>query len=236
MSITTSYGVGEITAGENHTLIRPRLGGVGKRAVIYSHGANRPALDGVSPGYADIPRYIGEFYPTIYPDMGGLYNWGNDTAISRLSAVRTFMGNKGYAIDKVVLTAGSMGAAAVCNWARQNLSLVACLALFVPSVDIEDIRANNRSGTQAGIEAAYINNAGWQTARPTHNPVEYAAQLASIPTRIWYSTDDPIVMPSTVAAFAAAHGNATVTSLGAIGHDVSSLNYADMMTWLRKYA
>lgn len=237
MSITTQYGVG-VVASEAHCLIRPRKNWVGKRAVVYCHGANRTAKDGVGGsgvGYADIPRYLGEDLPVIYADLGGLYTWGNGTARGKLDAVRTWMTSVGALTDQIILVGASMGAALACNWARVNPTLVKALALFIPAVDVEDIRANNRSGLQAGIETAWTDNTAWQAARATNNPVEYAASLSAIPSRVWYSTDDPICLPAKAQAFAAAAGS-TLTSLGAVGHDVTGLDITDIRNWINERA
>lgn len=234
MSITTQYTVGGAAVGEQQTLLRPRRNWQGRRAVVWCHGANRSGIDGVSTGYADVPRAIAEDFPVLYSDLGGLYTWGNDLSQTRINDARTWMAAQGAFTDKVILAAGSMGAAAACNFARTYPGFVHGLALFIPAVDVEAIRAGNRLGTAASIEAAYTNLAGWTAARPTHNPIEYAATaLSTFPIRIWYSSDDPVCLPSEVEAFATAVG-AELTSVGASGHDVAGIDLIQVRDWIKR--
>jgi pimeloyl-ACP methyl ester carboxylesterase len=156
--------------------------------------------------------------PVFAGDHAGTATWGNDASITAVNDGVTWAGaNLGLTTPLALLTI-SMGTMEALNWARQHLASVACAALIIPCVDAEDVRVNNRGGYASSITTAYTDLPGWTAARPTHNPVEYAAALASIPIRIWYATDDPICVPATITAFAAAHGNTTLTSLGAVGH------------------
>lgn len=235
MTIQTRYGTSIYVAGESHTLILPRLAS-SLRGAIFGHGANRPASDGAnrSAPYGIIPRNMAEDRMVIYPDLGGLYNWGNDTSISRVGSARTYLISEGAPSDKIILVGASMGAVAVCNWARQNPTLVQSLILFIPAVDVEDLRANNRDGVQASIETAYTNNAGWQAARTTHNPIEYAAaDLAGkgFDIKVYYSSNDPVCLPVLVESFIALVG-AESHNLGAVGHDVTGLDLAEVRTWI----
>lgn len=235
MPLVTSYGVGQYAAGEAHCLLRPRKYIGAKRAVIWCHGANRTAVDGVATGYADIPRALAEDFPVLYADLGGPYTFGNAASQARLSDARTYMGALGFTTDQIILAGGSMGGALACNWARANPTLVRALLLFIPVVNIEDVRANNRNGLQANIEAAYTDNATWQTLRPTYNPVEYAASLASIPTRVWFSTNDDVCLPAQAAAFIKDSVSPAV-SLGPVGHDVAGINLADVRSYAASFA
>lgn len=173
-------------------------------------------------------------YPVVAGDFGdtptrpgktdGPGVWGSDAAIAKLTLYKTFLqGALGAKAGKIGLLYGSHGCALAYSWAKANPTLVYCLAGGIGACDVEDIRANNRNSYQASIETAYTNNAGWQAARATHNPVEVAASL-SIPQLDYYSTDDPICVPSTHAALLAAAGaNMTQRSLGAVGHAFTGL-------------
>lgn len=171
--------------------------------------------------------------PVASGDYSSPAHWGNDAAIASMPAVLNALaavaGPAG--VGRVRLIAVSIGAALALNWARQNPTRVAAIALLTPAVDVEDIRANNRAASAAEIEAAYGGAAAWQTARPTHNPVEYAAALTDIPIAVWRSGDDPTCVPARVDAFAAAAG-ADVHDLGNVGHSAGTLNGDDVADFL----
>lgn len=177
------------------------------------------------------PVLCGDFgdTPTAPLKTDGPGVWGNDASQTKLATYKAFLQNAnniGAKAGKIGLLYGSHGCALAYNYTLANPTQVSLLAGGIGTCDVEDIRANNRgggSGLQASIEAAYTNNATWQTARPTHNPVEFASTLA-IPQLDYYSTDDPISTPATHAALLAASGtNLTQRSLGAIGHSFSGL-------------
>lgn len=233
----TSYAVSRYAASEADCLITPRVPWAGTRGVIYCHGANRTATDGTMSGYADIPRAVGADFPVSYADLGGLYTFGNATSQARLGDAKTYIQAAGAMSGKVILMGGSMGAALACNYARANPTLVQALALFIPSVDMEDIRANNRASLQANIETAYTNNAGWQAVRSTHNPVEYAHVFRhlGIPLKVWYSTSDPTCIPARTSAFIDA-AQCESHSLGPVGHDVTGIDLDDVRNWVRSHA
>lgn len=163
--------------------------------------------------YGDTPTQVGKV------DGAGI--WGNDAAVAKVMTHVAWAQDAtklGAKTGKFGLLYGSHGMALAYAVAAAYPTQVQLIAGAIGTADVEDIRANNRNGYQASIEAAYTNNAGWQAARATHNPVEVAASL-SIPQLDYYSTDDPICVASTHAALAAAAGsNMTQRSLGAVGH------------------
>lgn len=236
MAVWTSYGDGQYRASEAHVAYLPRLWKSGGRLCLQAlHHAGTVDLL-LTDTYDDEPRAIAERGTAVIAGDNGATSstrWGNSDSDTSVDALRSYAGTAFGATTTTVAALGtSMGAATILNWARTHLSSVTRIALVVPAVDIEDIRANNRQSAQASIETAYTNNATWQATRSTRNPVEYAAELAAIPIRIWHSTDDPVCVPSTITAFAAAHGNTTVSSLGAVGHDGTSLDEHAMADWL----
>ena len=115
------------------------------------------------------------------------------------------------------------------------MASVAAIALITPVVDVDDIHDNNRNGYAAEIEARYGGLAAFDAALPTHNPVAFAGQLAGIPIKVWISSNDPVVIPATVDAFAAGSG-AAVASLGAVGHTAGALDGADVASFLLPHA
>lgn len=173
--------------------------------------------------------------PLFTADFTGDH-WGNDASIATVASARTAMNAQlGPRTDKVLLAGISMGALLALNWARQNLASVAAVALVTPAVSLQDIHDNNRGGYAAEIEAAYDGLAAYTAALPTHNPVEYAAELEGVPIEVWRSTTDTICTQATVDAFAATTG-AEVHSLGAVGHTAGALDGQDIANFLLEHA
>lgn len=199
---------------------------------IYCPGKSAGGINLIGSGFAYSLARRG--YPVVCGDFGdtptklnggdGPGVWGNDAAVTKLGTYKTFLqGALGAKAGKIGLLYGSHGCALAYAYAAANPTHVQLIAGAIGTCDVEDIRANNRNSYQASIEAAYTNNAGWQAARATHNPVEVAASL-SIPQLDYYAPDDAICVASTHAALLAAAGsNMTQVSLGAVGHTFTGL-------------
>lgn len=240
----TSYGVGQYRAGEAHALFRPRMYAPGSKAgVIHCHGYSADYTGLTSQylyQYSDEPTALAKLgFPSIAADLGLTPgNFGNAVADAAMDNALTYLRGAGLAhpAKKIGLVGGSMGCTTALNWTRTHKASVAAVALLIPAVDVEDLRANNRGpGLQAPIEAAYGGNAGWQAARPQRNPIEFAAEIQDIPIHIWYSSDDTVILPDRIMAFAAAHGNTEVTSMGPVGHTAFVLDGMDLAWWLEGY-
>lgn len=185
-----------------------------------------PARELARRGYPVISGDCGDT-PTGWGRTDGPGVWGKDASMTLLDSYKTYLqGTLGAKTGKIGILYGSHGCALAYNWARANPTAVYCIAGAIGTCDVEDIRANNRNSFQASIEAAYTNNATWQAARATHNPVEYVSSL-SIPQLDYYSTDDAVADNGSHAdhdAFKTAAGaNMTQRSLGAIGHNTGGL-------------
>lgn len=171
----------------------------------------------ISGDFTDIPTGLGK--------VDGPGAWGKDAALTAMGTYKTFLqGALGAMAGKIGLLYGSHGCAAAYGYAAANPASVSLIAGVCGTVDVEDIRANNRNGFQAEIESRYVNNAGWQAARPTHNPVEIAASL-TVPQLDYYADDDPICVLSTHQALGTAAGShITQVSMGTHGHNYAGLD------------
>lgn len=210
--------------------------------ILHAHGWNPGGsnnavqfLPGGSLGDT-ITRLANYGFANLGGDLGGDSTWGNPTGVTAVGTYLTAIrANYAHATKKIGLVGYSMGSMNVLNYARANLANIGAICLQIPVVNGEDVRSNNRAGAQAAFELAWVNNAGWQAARATSNPVEYAAQLSSIPILIYYSTNDPTAIPAEIMAFAATHGNCVLVSLGAIGHALTGLNPTLAAEFFTKY-
>lgn len=254
--ICQTRGVGQFGASLRHNIWFHRLDPLtpnAKTGVAFAHGflgnADYPTewFDTTPPDFDNdvkakelAQRIAMQQIPAIATDLGAS-TWGNDTVIASYGSTVTFLNSRtGARTDRVMLLGMSMGALTVLNWAVANISKVAAIGLLLPCVDLADIHDNNRGGFQAAVEGAYGGLSGYTAAEPTHNPANFTATLSSVPIRIWYSTDDPICVPSVVTAFGSAVG-ATMTSLGAVSHSWQSLALAnfdaqDAAEWFAQYA
>ncbi len=171
--------------------------------------------------------------PTKWGGGNGPGVWGNDTSLSRGNEVIAWTEtNLGTDPTKLILMGGSHGGITSAVLGRDNHDKLIGIAWAIPTVDVEDIRANNRNGYQTSIETAYTNNATWQAARPTHNPVEIADDLAGVPIYNTYGTTDTICLESTQDAFATAHGNTTSVPMAGVGHSTASVDWTTMVDWI----
>lgn len=203
--------------GESNLALLPKnyIADGTKRGIIFCHGAGVTelyAIDQSSPNMAALLRAIVAVgYPVLAPLCAG-NNWANDSGIARVSLAKTYLqGTLGAKSGKVILIGNSMGGCLSYAWARANLTSVACIVGILPVSDLNDIVTNNRGGLGAQATAAYSGGYSEATYGATHNPVDFAGQLSGLPIQAWSASDDTIVVPSTVAAFAAGVGSSVET-------------------------
>jgi hypothetical protein len=190
--------------------------------LCHGHGATSTAYYTSS---STTTRDIG--YVGIAPDCGGATNWGNDASQTALTNAFTYLttGILGCKTDKIVLNCGSMGALAGLRWAKDNPTKVAAILLSIPATSLVDLHDNNRGGyaaemeTAHGVSGTYAGNATIIGKDPAQNTSAIAA--IGCPIRLYYSTDDPICVPSATTTFGAAVG-AEMISMGAQGHATGS--------------
>lgn len=166
------------------------------------------------------------------PTGPGLY--GNDTLLSHVDAGWDLLKTTyGCRIDKLLITAWSRGFADASNWARANPTKIAAIVTSAPVINADQIHDDDIAGQKAIIESAYGGLAGWDAAEPTRNPWRFAEQLAHVPQKIWYSTDDPICLPAWTIDWATRSG-AELISNGPIGH-TTALAGGDALAFFRRY-
>lgn len=236
-------GKGTFVTGEYGYMYRPRIWEPGGPVALYCAGFSQGAwnlrfwfawarlcqlgIPILSTDCGDIPTALGGSSAT---GNGGPGSWGNDTAMTSLTALHTYATSKMGGATKVILMGGSQGGAHATRWAAANPTKVACVALGIGAVDIEDIRANNRNGYQASVEAAHGLAAG-QSVPAGRSGVSVAPSL-TVPVLDYYSDDDPICVAATHAAFAAANPTMIDSrSFGAQGHTLTSYPYSTVIDW-----
>lgn len=215
----------------------PSMGGV-----QYVHGAGSDATYALSPTGNQAARTlkISSRYPGIIGDIGGPASWGNDTSITRTGGYLARLAARAGSSADYALVGSSMGGIISLNYAAQAVRKPKCLAFIIPVINIEDIRANNRSGYAADINAAYGGAYNEATSGATHNPYTYRASnaLMGIPMLMFYGLTDALCLPQYTEAFAAADPtNRTLVPLQS-GHDFNSYNAVDnerMLSFITQY-
>lgn len=218
---TTRYDT--VTLGEPGVLITPHRPDPVLPGVVYVHGSNDDATYPIrdSGSITGLMRRLTERgHRGVSGDFAGKFTWANPANQAAIThAADVLMGVGG----RVVLVAGSMGAAAALVWATHHRARVACVVAHLPVCDIDDIHAANRWGVAPAIDAAYTG--GWSQAvyGADHNPVTLAqaGALTGLPILLHVAELDDIALAERAAALAAAVGpTAQVRLIPGGGHDV----------------
>lgn len=204
-----------------------------QRGIIFCHGyAANSTTPYFVPATDNAITVAQEGRAVLFTDMDGVQHWGRTAARDRLTDSRTFMLSQYSLNTKVDLYAISMGTLPCLRWARENPTLVNKIALFIPVLDLGYVHDNNVNGVTGSIESAYGGLSAYQAALSTVSPVlQSATAWSGIPIKVWRATNDPFIPMATADAWAASVG-ATVSSLGAVGHDYSAINSAEIAAWL----
>lgn len=212
--VTSSRRSGAVASSVEHLLMVPSgfAGDGTKMGIVYLHGAtgtSRQMVDGVS--QAGLKALLLAVAQAGYPVLGVSTGdtWGNDTAMTRIDAAKTYLQTTvGAKAGSIAVMGGSMGGANVLNWCKRNLASVACAVGLVPVSDISDIHTNNRGSLASNINGAY--SGGWSEATygAARNPVTFAAagDLAGLKYQAWAGASDSICLKATVQS--------VVTSIG----------------------
>lgn len=220
-------------SSEGYTLLMNRLTERNGSApgAIFCHGATADHASVVfHPPAVELAR---RGFIVMGIDAGGVHTWGNDASLAKVTSARTWLQSTGLAAPgPVILLGGSMGSIVALNWARANPTLVYCLELALPIVNVENVRAADRLGFASDIEAAYGGLTAWNNARPTHDPVSYANQLDDIPIRLDSSLTDTVGLPAETEAFASIVSLADVVYFGSSGHTYTGFSGVDSVDWI----
>lgn len=232
-------------AGEVYTALVHRLAPIieppTRPGVVFLPGGGEPGSYLREPArWGGAPPQIAEAGFPCISITNSVGRWGND-AMSALGGtidvlVAYAVAHWGFPNAPVHLMGFSMGGINAANWSRWQPAKVRSRTFFCPGVNLPHIYADLPQ-FDAAIDAAYVDHAGYLAALPTHDPTT-AANLAAdaalkIPTRVYSSTDDPLVRPADQSAYAVGIG-AQEISMGAVGHTAptGSVNVADVLAFL----
>lgn len=227
---SSSFNVGTVYASEQVIDITPKFPYASvMKGVSYVHGAGSNADYCLSTLGNQAARTftVSTRYPAIAGDNGGQSTWGNDLSITRLGGNLTRLQARSDVHDSdYALVGDSMGGIVSLNYAAQATVKPKAIVMVIPVINPEDIRANNRSGYAASINAAYGGAYNEATMGATKNPytMRSAAKLAGIPMLIFYGLTDTLCLPTFTQQFGAADpSKRTLVSLPT-GHDFDTYN------------
>jgi pimeloyl-ACP methyl ester carboxylesterase len=211
-----------------------------KYPVVFGHGFGGKAGD-ICPGVGNfaVPTVLAWLaqcgWPVFFPDLGG-DQWGNTTGQSRFADCVSYAVSAWGAKSGGVIAAGySQGGLNALAYTRANPSTVKALFAFNPACNLQDGVTNNRDGAAASINAAFTGGAYSEVRDgPTSSPVDFASQLAGIPTLICHATDDTLALPQYTSQVIAAIGSVTERT-GTGGHGETFLATIDsygVSSWL----
>ena len=234
-------GKGRYLAGEEDVLWKPRKCAAAGTfpGIIYCHGASSVALDSVDStiGYLPLVDKLSNQaeYLVHFADIDGT-GWGRDATMTAITAAYNWLvdSTKGAAkTGKVALIGASMGALNAVNWAYRNPTLVSCIALIIPAIDLQDIYVNDRGpGLQATISSV------WGGAPPysTRSPLLLASSLAGIPTHVWAASggSDPVTpsFATNTTFCTSVGGDSKVHDMGAVGHTVGAVSTDEVLSFI----
>jgi pimeloyl-ACP methyl ester carboxylesterase len=237
--VIRTFGVGRYATGEADMVCRSRSATTGQQAVLRLGGRGTTGAVAALQSGAEQSLMVERGFLVMEADWSSATHWGNPTSQARVATAKTYVQAAPYSAKagKVCLYGRSMGGLLAVLYALANPSAVQAMALVHPAVGLIDIHDNNRGGYATEIETAYGGGAGWNAAKASHDALSRTLEYAAlgIPTKVWYSPDDPIVVASVVTAWADAI-DAELVDMGAIGHSASASMPAEVATFLAAHA
>ena len=236
--IATQLREGSIYGGEQCIDITPKYPYAAEMAgVSYVHGAGSRADYCLSRTGEQGARtnVVSSVFPGVAGDNGGTHTWGNDVSIARLGGYLQRLNGRADTNGDYALIGDSMGGLISLVYAAQATVKPKAIVMVIPVINPEDIRANNRAGYAASINAAYGGFYNEATLGATKNPhtMRAAAKLAGIPMLIFYGLTDTLCLPQWVEEFAAADPDYRELVALPSGHDFDSYNAVDHQQVLR---
>lgn len=207
--------------------------------VLLGHGSNGDSIySQAEEPVLDSTRLLADSrYVVAVGDLGSTTHWGNDTAVTRVGQLKSFV--QGSSVLPVQAKAGgvfifakSMGTLAALNFARANPTLVKAIASVWPCIDLNDMYVNNRGGFASEISTVYGG------APPSSkNPAANTSELAGIPILLMPTSGDTVTPKAQSDALKTAlPSTVTVTQIGTGDHGTqTSFSMADVISFFASH-
>lgn len=198
------------------------------RGIVFCHGSGGLAVDAFLISRLMLNE-LGRTATVHVGDLGG-QTWGNDTVVTRIDQAFDLLENT-YGCTDLAVVGASMGGLNALNYIVRHSERLECAALLIPATDIASLRANPWITVRwPEIDAIY---GGDYTG---HNPVDFADDIdPDFPMKVWWSDNDPLVYPYTIANFLAARPQTESLNMGSVSHDVPIAFNADIRRWLDRH-
>lgn len=229
MGSRRSWGISRYHASERDVVITHVDYAFGGPLVIVAHGFFGDATSYAPPEVRrDLDILAAMGCVVIVSDLGGGNTWGLDSVVDpttgRIAELRAYAAaDWGADITRMGLIGDSMGAMNILGYMWRAPSNVQAAVLRLPVVAADLLHDRDPAGLGAGIDAAYGSSANWEADKANRDPLANAEKLAVVAPdiRIYYSANDPTVLPSDITAFVAATGMTSLqtVSLGDVAHD-----------------
>jgi len=235
-------GLGRYFTGEADFVLTASTYSTGGPLVIVCHGAGQtPANYAPLSANADLKMLADSGCVVVVPELAGINTWGLDSVVhpttGRIAAVRTWAAGAPYFADvtRMALIGDSMGGQNAILYHRLAPANVKCTVLRAPVVAADALHDREPAGLGLLMNIAYGSGAAWEAAVPTKDP-SHANQTAVIAgfadnVRIWYSTNDPTILPADVFSFATATG-VDLRIMGAVGHNPVMVDPRAQAEWI----
>ncbi len=229
--MSSVYGTGFAHAGEAHFVRGPAAAFWSALRpvplVLYIGGATSTVASNVADtGEAGVIRRIARGAAVVVSEWGGPTTFGNDTNRSRITeGIAAARANLNVTDDPVTIVGLSMGYGEAAAYALANPSEVKAIAGLIPGLDWNDLKANNRLGLAAALNAAYGGNYDDAVHGPTRSPIRFSNSPA-LPTKLWIADNDTVIPAAISSAYLAARPAIESQSLGAFGHTTAAITAA----------
>lgn len=252
-SIVKTWRSGAFHDSAEKSMIYSRKMGPPLPPLVFCHNHGIDAIGVLSYDfYDDLFMALAEDYTVAVVDLGGPSEWGNQNSMNAVTAARDYLAAAYGSTGKLGLVAASMGGATAFNWAKatgaQSTRFVACVEPLLDINSMRHFRASPPNGPltyRALVDAAYGGTYSDAAHGATYSPYVYRASYpaATIPSRIWTTPDDLVVLPQFSDALAAAqpdleHTIMTRANGTGYGHSVEALEVSApaVLEFCRRYA
>lgn len=205
----TLYRASDI-AGEQSVRASPLNWSPARTPILYVHGASDMADTWMRiPARIPVLRALTQAgYTVTSHDNGGAQTWGNDTAMSRMTAAyEQLQADSGVQAGKVILFGQSMGGMNSILWAMRNPEKVACMVLAMPVIDLAEVRATPGGYTglvDTALGVTYSDQAHGLARSPA--VIARAGKAPKVPCQLWYGESDDLCKPAKAIEYATLTG------------------------------
>lgn len=221
--------VGRVTASQKEIEWTPTYPAAeGSECVIMVRGATGTALDFMN---LDFPYALADAgYGVFAHDFASNSTWGNDTFLTSMASVVSFLQAR---YSKLHAVGVSMGAVDLLNYMRRNPYVLASASLVAPVVKLDAV--HDRNGLLGAlIDAAYGSAAAYEVARPERDPWANTAPFTALPIQCFYGVTDETVLPSDVIDFAGTVECPLYTTTGT-GHTPAGVPLNILVDFVRRH-